>query len=65
MASPLSQSPSPSPSPSSADWTLDDAVEATKSSLSDVAIRVKAIALLLWGRTSRRIRLVGALVLFV
>lgn len=46
------------------DWTVDDALDATKSSCGDILTSVKRLVLLLWGRTSRKIRTVGGIIIF-
>ncbi len=49
---------------SASDWSIEDAFEHTKTIILDGGQWSKSVALLLWTKTSRRMRAAGSLVLF-
>lgn len=54
-----------SPSPAGPRWSLSSAAGATRSGLSERFDAVKRLPMLLWGHTSRRIRALAAMAVFV
>ena len=48
-----------------AEWALGDAMYAVKNSLGDAGMKIGNLGSLIWGRTSRRLKMVGGFTLFM